>query len=209
VPAASHRIQIWPAPLLCAAVSAAAAGCAPPNQANVLLRRQSQQLQSVVEQVNRENDGLTAQIQAEESRPGATTQQLPESQLAKLFTTHGVTIVAGTGGYSDDPNGPDQVLKVFVCPTDETGEKIKAAGSFKVEMFDLDEKDTRLGTCEFTTEQARNDWVNVLAIRCYVLTCPWQERPRHASIHLKVTFTDELTGRQFSDESDVKVRING
>ena len=40
----------------------------------------------------------------------------------------------------------------------------------------------------------------------YVLTCPWQDVvPRHPELTVKVTFTDELTGRQFTLQQALKV----
>ncbi len=43
------------------------------------------------------------------------------------------------------------------------------------------------------------------ALYTYVLECPWQTVPPHPDLTVKVTFDDELTGRRFVDQTQVKV----
>jgi hypothetical protein len=195
-----------PGALAIVAVAAITLGGCSPNQANILLRKQNQQLTDQVSQLQRTNAGLSAQLEAIDSRPGATTQELPQSRLDQLFTTHGLSLGRLTGGFSSDITAPDQMVKVYVVPTDDDGEPIKAAGSFKVELFDLAEQNTRLGTWNFTTEQSRADWYGHAFLYTYALDCPWQTPPRHADLLLRVTFTDDLTGRQFIADKQITVR---
>ena len=189
--------------------SAAAGGCgASSNQANVELRKENQKLVAHVADLERTNRGLEAQLKARESRPGGAVPQLPQEKLGRLYTAHGLSLGRLTGGYSEDPSKPgDQVLKVYVVPTDDDGEPLKAAGSFSVELFDLTDKgDTRLGEWDFTTEQARGDWFGRSFLYTYVLSCPWQRTPTRPDATVRVTFTDELTGRQFKIDQDVKIK---
>jgi hypothetical protein len=190
-----------------AAVLAAAAGCASkPSQANILLRKENQQLTGQVTDLKTANAGLTAQIEAIQAQSPATTQELPESRLDLLFTTHGLSFGSLTGGFSPDDGATDQMVKVYIVPTDDDGQPLKAAGAFKIELFDLAEQDTRLGTWNFSTEQARGDWFGHALLYTYEFDCSWQTPPRHADLLLRVTFTDELTGRQFKADRNITVQ---
>ena len=59
---------------------------------------------------------------------------------------------------------------------------------------------------EFPVEQSQTYWHSFLMRYEYVLPCPWQDKvPRHPDVTVKVTFTDELTGRQFTAQQVIKV----
>jgi hypothetical protein len=192
---------------LAAALAAAAAGCSSaPDAANIVLRKQNQQLTDQVAQLQRDNAGLEAQVQAIQSKPGSTIPQLPQSRLDQLFTTCGLQFGSLTGGYSDNSTGPDQMVKVYVVPTDQQGEPIKAAGSFTVDLLDLAEPNPRLGEWNFSIDQAKADWFGRFFLYTYVLDCPWQIPPRHAKLMLRVQFTDALTGRQFTATRNITVK---
>ena len=190
---------------LVAAVAALLPGCGP-NQANVLLRKQNQQLSEQVADIQRRNGALAAQLAAEENATGATTQQLPESRLENLYTVHGLEFGKLTGGFSPDADGPDKLMKAAVYPTDQDGEALKAAGSFKIELFDLAEPDTRVGIWNFTADEAKSHWFGRFSLYTYVFDLPWQTVPKHTKLVLQVTFTDALTGRVFEAKRDVEVK---
>jgi hypothetical protein len=176
-------------------------GCSSrPDQANILLRKENQS--------QRENSGLNAQIIATQAHSNSIVPQLPESELEKLFTVHALKLGSMTGGYNASGSGPDQMLQVFAVPMDEQGQPLKAAGSFKIELFDLSEPDTHLGTWNFSTEEARQDWFGQAFQYTYEFNCPWQTPPQHADLLVKVTFTDELTGRVFWVSQNVTVKLN-
>jgi hypothetical protein len=131
---------------------------------------------------------------------------LPQERLEKLFTTHGLKLGRLTGGADLDPAKPgDEGIKVYVTPTDETGEPIKAAGSFVVEAFDLAAKPPEIGKWTFDLDATRKSWNGALMSHHYVLICPWQTPPGHEEITIKVTFHDELTGREFHAQQVVKI----
>jgi outer membrane murein-binding lipoprotein Lpp len=188
-------------------LAAAFCGCGSPNQVNIQLRKDNQTLSDKIADLQRRNDALAAQISAEENRRGATTQELPETELDRLYTVHGLEFGKLTGGYSPDADGPDQMVKVDVYPIDGDGQVLKAAGSFRIELFDLAEPETRLGTWTFPVEEAKGHWFGRLLLYSYIFDCPWQTPPRHSKLMLQATFTDELTGRQFSAQRDIEVRL--
>jgi len=198
-------------PVIFAAILLLAGGCGgTPSKANIELRKTNQQLQSQIDDLNRRHDADEATIRGLQAM-ATTAPVLPESQLDQLFTTAGLKFGNLTGGYRPDPNVPgDTMLKVYVVPIDEQGQKLKAAGSFKVGLFDLALKsDNRLGTWDFDLEQSRADWYGEALLYTYVLDCPWQKIPRDAHLMARVTFTDALTHRVFTVDKEVTVEPPG
>jgi hypothetical protein len=192
---------------LCAIVAAALAGCGHPDQANIELRKQKQALESKLETMQRERAADAATIRSLESR-ATTVPVLPEERLAKLFTVHGLSLGRLTAAADLDPQKPgDEGLKVYVVPTDDDGQPLKAAGSFIVEAFDLARSGVnRVGRWEFTADQARQNWYSLLTLYTYILPCPWQSGPpEHPQLTLRVSFTDELTHRTFTAQKILKI----
>jgi outer membrane murein-binding lipoprotein Lpp len=187
------------------------AGCGgSPNKANIELRKQNQQLQAQIDQLNLRNDADRATIRGLQA--GATTVPvLPQDQLDELFTTAGLKFGVLTGGYRPDPDQPgDTMLRVYVVPIDQQGDRLKAAGSFHVELFDLALKsDNRIGTWDFDLPTAKSDWYDAGLLEEYVLDCPWQTVPVHAKLLARVTFADALTHRVFTVDKEVTVAPPG
>ena len=185
------------------------AGCARPNQANIELRKQIQSLQHELDSC-RAARASDAQVMRGLQARSPTEPTLPSEQLAKLFTTHGISFGRLTGGADLDPNKPgDEGVTVYVSPIDEDGQPIKAAGSFVVEVFDLAaEGDARIGRWAFPEEEARKRWAGYFILQYnYVLTCPWQKEPQHADLTLRVSFVDELTKIPFWAERQIHVKL--
>ena len=184
-------------------------GCGSPNRANIELRKQVQELQVQVNelQVQRQADHQTIAGLRDRSN---TLPTLTAARLDQLFTTGGLEFGRLTGGADLDPNKPgDQGLAIYVFPTDHSGEKLKAAGTFDIEAFDLAEpKDPQLGHWHFDLEQSRKAWTGTLLQYNYVLICPWQSKtPRHPAITMKITFFDELTQTPFSAQRVVQINV--
>jgi len=133
---------------------------------------------------------------------------LSPDQLDQLFTTHGLKIGNLTGGDNpDSTKTTDTQLKVYVVPIDGDGTPIKAAGSFRVEAFDLDDpKKPLIGSWSFDLNHSRALFFSQFLLYTYVLDCPWQSAPAHADLTVKITFDDALTGREFSEQVQAKVR---
>jgi hypothetical protein len=94
-------------------------------------------------------------------------------------------------------------------PVDEFGDEYKAAGSFKVELFDLAEPNARIGEWTLPTDEARRMWLSSFVFDGYVLQFPWQTPPAHEKLMVKATFTDELSGRSFEAKADLTIRPPG
>jgi hypothetical protein len=185
-------------------------GCASPSKANIELRKKNQQLEASISDLNRRHDADEATIRGLQSK-ATTVPVLPQDQLDQLFTVAGLEFGGLTGGYHPDPNqAGDTMLKIYVVPTDEQGDKIKAAGSFHVDLFDLAlGSKSHLGTWDFDLQKAPSIWYGKALLYTYVLDCPWQTVPVNSKLTARVTFTDGLTHRVFTVDRDVVVQVPG
>ncbi|HEY7119925.1 MAG TPA: hypothetical protein VH475_25275 [Tepidisphaeraceae bacterium] len=185
------------------------AGCGAPDAANITLRKENQNLRDQIETLGRAREADAATIRSLQAKVG-TLPTLPEDRLDKLFTTHGLQLGRLTGGADLDATKPgDEGVKVYATPTDDEGQPFKAAGSFVIEAYDLAENPPQqIGKWSFDVDAAKKAWIGSFLARNYVFTLPWQQRPpRHDELTVKVTFHDELTGREFHDQKVVKVKI--
>lgn len=184
-----------------------AAGCGSPNSANIVVRKQNQDLQDKIDSLTRSHEADQAELKGLKDRIG-TLPTLPEDRIAKLFTTHGLSLGKLTGGADLDRDKPgDEGFKVYVTPTDDEGDTLKAAGSFVIEAFDLASKLPERGKWTFDTDQTRKCWNGSFLSHQYVLTCPWQSPIQHEELTVKVTFRDELTGREFHTQKVIKIKL--
>jgi len=183
------------------------AGCGSPSAANIELRKQNQDLQDKITTLTRAREADAATISALQQKVG-TLPTLPQDRLEKLFTTHGLKLGRLTGGADLDRSKPgDEGVKVYADPTDDDGDPIKAAGSFVIEAFDLASKLPERGKWTFDTDQTRKCWNGSFLSHQYVLTCPWQSPVQHEELTVKVTFRDELTGREFHTQKVIKIKL--
>jgi len=184
-----------------------AAGCGSPNSANIVVRKQNQDLQDKIDSLTRTHEADQAELKGLKDRIG-TLPTLPDDRLARLFTTHGLSLGKLTGGADLDRDKPgDEGFKVYVTPTDDDGDTLKAAGSFVIEAFDLASKLPERGKWTFDTDQTRKCWNGSFLSHQYVLTCPWQSPIQHEELTVKVTFRDELTGREFHTQKVIKIKL--
>jgi hypothetical protein len=165
-------------------------GCSHPNAANITLRKENQDLRNRITELERQNAGLTA----------PTTQlaqpiiiNLSEHHFGSLFVTSNLKLGKLTGQ-------DEGVLKIYAVPLDQYGDEIKAAGSFTVDAFDLSDSGKHIGHWTFPASDSEKNWYGSAFLHTYVLKCPWQTPPQHNQITVKITFTDELTGRIFTQQ---------
>jgi hypothetical protein len=193
--------------LLCAGLAVALIGCgAKPNAAAIELRKTLQDRDAKIVDLDRRLAAANGQVSSYQStQPALAT--LPADRLAKLFTTHGIRLGRLTGGadLTYARTGVHDGLKVYVIPFDETGDELKAGGSITVEAFDLAADKPLIGKWAFPPEQTKTLWNGQALLYEYVLPCPWQTPPSRPELTVKVTFTDELTGRTFTTQTIVTV----
>jgi hypothetical protein len=201
---AGGGVALWAAGL-----AAVASGCSSPNTVNIELRKRNQELVEKIAELEKAREADAATIKSLEGRVG-TIETLPKERLDRLFTVNGLSVGRLTGGWDADPaRAGDEGVKVYAVPEDQDGESLKAAGAFTVEAFDLANTAKPLvGKWEFDVAASREAWNGTAFSKQYVLKCPWQGGPPgHSELTIKVTFRDELTGRQFHAQRVAKVRL--
>src|SRR4051812_2570993 len=115
------------------AAAALLQGCYHPSEANIQLRKDKQQLQEQVANLQQQLSAANARIQGLESQHGSLPT-LPQERLDKLVTVQGIKLGRLTGG---DPSnghaGVDEGLKIYLTPVDETGEALKDTGIVEID----------------------------------------------------------------------------
>jgi hypothetical protein len=174
-------------------------GCAgKPSQVNIELRKKIHELETQAANLQRAREADAATIRALQQERG-TLPTLPQDRLDELFTVAGLRFGRLTGNV-------DNVLKVYIVPTDQNGDPIKAAGSFVIDAFDLSMPgDNRLGHWEFPLAEAKKRWTGELLLYTYEFACPWERTPESADVTVRVTFQDALTGRQVSSQKVLSI----
>jgi hypothetical protein len=186
--------------------TAALAGCGSPSKSNIALRKKNAALRDEVASLKAARESDLSAIRRLESN-ATTVPVLPHDRVDKLFTTHGLRLGKLTGGWDADVSKPgDEGIQVFTVPTDQAGDEIKATGTFVIDAFDLSKGgEVRLGHWEFPTEEASKKWLGNALQYGFVFEVPWQTIPTGDEVTIRVTFTDELTGRVFTAQRAVKV----
>jgi hypothetical protein len=169
-------------------------GCGKPQAANIALRKENQALRA-------ELDQLRLQRQADQAQRLVQTTSGTPVQLDGLFTAHGLKFGRLTSAQGSE-------LRVFVVPTDQTGDEIKAAGTFRVDAFDLGRgTEALVASWTFAAADAMRYWNGSGMLYGYVLLCPLPEPIRADSeLTLRITFTDSLTGRTLKADTKAPAR---
>lgn len=185
--------------------SALLTGCFPkPNKANITLRREIQAMQDEVADLQSQHKADQAKLAA--LTADRTVQTLPAEKMQRLFTASAIKFKNLTLGQDLDASKPgDEAFKIAIAPIDQFGDEFKSAGSIRVELFDLAAKETRLGEWTVETTEAQKHWLSTPVIDGYVLTFPWQTPPANASLLVKATFTEELTGAKFEAQTQLTI----
>jgi len=188
--------------LVCLAILA---GCHP-SPVHIELRREKQELNARIAGLERQLDAAHARIRAIETSAAPAAAQPPE--IEHLFTAHGLFFGRLTGGYREDPRSErDDGVVVHIVPTDQDGQTLKAAGSFRITLFDLASPQRPLvGQRDFTIEEATAAWHGRGLLFNYVLRVPYDSPPQGSEVLVRVEYLDGLTGRLLLDERSVPVR---
>ena len=196
--------------LIIAAIATMVVGCGSPSKPNIALRKKNAALNEEIASLKAARESDLSAIRRLELN-ATTVPVLPHDRIDKLFTTHGLRLGKLTGGWDADTAKPgDEGLQVFVVPTDQAGDEIKAAGTFVVDAFDLSKGDeVRLGRWEFSTQEASKHWLGNALQYGFIFELPWQTVPTGDQVTIRTTFTDELTGRVFTAQRAVKVNLPG
>ena len=165
------------------------------------LRADITQLNRQLEQCKVRNEQLEKQVET-------LSALKPEIRLENLYHLEKVKLSGYTNLYDKDGDGKKETLIVYIQPIDQQGDVIKAAGSVKVQLWDLDRKEGNalLGEGEMGPSELANQWMDVMMSVNYRLMFDVRSKIEGISnpLTVKVMFTDYLTGKTFEEQKVVK-----
>jgi hypothetical protein len=162
-----------------------------------------------VEQLRTRNEELCKQLSQRDEQI-LTLQNLGDKRLDRLYTVRRISLASGTGGASTDDKPGDDAVKVNVAPIDQHGSVLKAAGSVKVQVFDLaaPQAGNLLVECNYDPNAAAKNWVSGLFSSYYGFTLPLPaEPPAHSELTVRAEFTEYLTGKTFTAQQVIKIAL--
>jgi len=183
------------------------AGCQNEQQRASLLQQveqltqEKEQLQKQIEQARAETERLKEQVQVLSGLP-------EEVKIENTRRLKSLKVGRFTGFYDKDKDGKKEKLIVYIEPTDEEGDKIKAGGTVDVQLWDLNKSEdgALLSQWHVTADELRKAWFDTLLSTNYrcVFDIAGKVEDFTKPLTVKVTFTDYLTGRTFTDQMAVK-----
>ena len=154
-----------------------------------------------IQKLQEENDSLRRQIET-------LSALSPEIRLKAISVPEKIRIRSRSGFYDKDRDGKKEVLKVYVQPIDSAGDKIKASGSVRVQLWDVnaDADAALLKEWQVGPEELKQMWVGTLLTHYYRLSFDVSDMPggRDRELKLKVSFTDYVTGKVFQEHKMVR-----
>jgi hypothetical protein len=131
---------------------------------------------------------------------------LSDDRLANLFTVESVELGDYTTGANLDDAPGDDGVRVRLVPIDAAGSPLKAAGSVKIQLYDLaDEEEPLVGKCRFPVENIGDHWSSHFGTYHYRFECPFSRPPDHETITVRVEFTDYLTGKVLHAQKEIQI----
>lgn len=163
------------------------------------------------ENVKLKND-LTAanEVIAGQQRQIQTLEGLGAKRLDLLFHVTSLEVGKYSSGLDVDGRPGDDLIRVYLRPLDAVGDPIKAAGTVTIQFYDLAAPPDKnlFATYEFGIDQVAKSWYGGVLTYHYRFECPWKSGPPpHPDVTVRATFTDYLTGKQFTDQKVIKVNL--
>lgn len=161
------------------------------------LARRNEQME---EAIGRQNDQI------------AQLQNLGDKRLEKLYYVTGLEMGRRSGGIDTDGKTGDDAVIVYLQPVDQYGHVIKAAGEVTLQLFDLANTpaENLIGEFRWSLDELGSTWAGgFLGNSQFSLPCPWPPNrpPAHEQVTIRATFTDYLTGKAFTAQKAVTVRL--
>ena len=175
---------------------------------------------ALVRQLQQESDGLrldlnecTQQLADRDAQIDVLRRRVDQQPLLQsididdLFVVDRIELISRTGGADFDGQPGDDGVIVYVRPLDSDGDVLKVAGQITVQLIDLTTpgQPRSLATYVFNKrEQLAQNWYGGMLTDHFTLRCVFPPKVRPSrEVHVRVTFLDFLTGREFSASRDV------
>ena len=110
--------------------------------------------------------------------------------------------------YDKNNDSKKESLIVYLQPVDKNGDIIKAAGSVDIQLWDLNsnEDNALMGSWQVRLEELRKLWFATIVTINYRLTFDVSNmiEEYNQPLVVKMTFTDYLSGRTFTEQKVIK-----
>ncbi|MFP4105467.1 MAG: hypothetical protein ACLFVU_05165 [Phycisphaerae bacterium] len=128
-------------------------------------------------------------------------------RLEKLYYIDSIKLGRYTGGIDDNHDGVDEAVKIYIEPVDQHGSVIKSPGTVLVQLYDLaaPEGEQLLTECKYNVDDVAKRWAGGFGLYHYSFVCPFDKKPEHEDITIRVQFTDYLRGKTFSRQKVVEI----
>lgn len=157
--------------------------------------------QNQTQKLQEENDSLRRQIET-------MSTLTPEIRLEAISVLRKIKIRSRSGFYDKDKDGKKDLLKVYVQPIDSDGDNVKASGSVRIQLWDINgETDPGLlRTWQIGPQQLKQFWAKTFLTHYYRLTFDVKDiaGDLDKELKLKVIFTDYVTGKVFEEHIMIK-----
>lgn len=167
----------------------------------VALREQKIELTHQLEQAKADNEQAKRQIQV-------ISGLSPQVRLENLYDLQKIRITGYTNLYDKDNDGRCEELIVYIKPFDAEGDIVKATGTVDVELWDLNKTGDKalLGRWSVAPAELKKMWFATLVTINYRLAFDVSEivEKYDRPLTVKVTFTDYLTGKVFTEQKVIK-----
>jgi len=165
------------------------------------LTQENMQLKEQIEKFNSETIELKDQIQVLSGLPEKVRPQ-DLNRLEKIKTGR------YTGFFDKNDDGIKEKLIVYLKPTDEQGDALKAVGTAEVQLWDLNKTngEAMLGQWKVEPDELKKLWFETLLSNYYRLTFDVADivKGLEGPLTVKVTFTDYMTGKVFKEQKAIK-----
>jgi hypothetical protein len=185
-------------------------GCAQNQAADKLIKCQNENiaLKERNEKLHKELISAQQTIRQQDQQI-KNLEKLGPARIEELTRVDHIDLDRQTGGYDENHDGYDDGVAVFLRPLDAKGHTIKAAGSLRVKLFQLDGDEPKiLGQCKFNAKEMDSKWVGRFWTNHYSVRCPFKTRPTSTHITAQVEFTELLTGKPFVAQKLIDIKLS-
>ena len=138
----------------------------------------------------------------------ASLQKLPDNYLEYMVTADKISLGRYTRVEDSDSDLKIDSLVVYLNIYDKHSDAVKVAGSFNVELWDLNasEESNMVKSWEFTPKEFETYWDGMLGTS-YRFNLPVdQYAPAGSSLTVKCSFSELITGRSWDVQKQVSLK---